>query len=50
VLTSGTNKKLSKAAKKKQILGDIEESVKWINLYQEGKVEAKSIEELLNER
>ena len=49
VLDAGTNKKLSKMAKKKQILDDLEESVKWVKLYQEGKVEAKSIEELLNE-
>ena len=43
------NKKPSKAEKKKQILRDLEESVKWVKLYQEGKVDAKSIEELLNE-
>lgn len=41
--------KLSKAAKKQQILNDLEESVKWVNLHQEGKVKGKTIQELLNE-
>jgi Ca2+-binding EF-hand superfamily protein len=36
-------------AKKNQILNDLEESIKWIKLYQEGKVKAKPIRELLNE-
>lgn len=42
-------KKQSKAAKKKQILDDLDASVKWIKLHQEGKVQAKTISQLLNE-
>jgi len=49
VLTKDSGKKPTKAAKKKQILDDLEESVKWINLHQEGKVKAKTIEEFLCE-
>jgi cysteine synthase len=49
VVATDNVRKLSKAAKKKQILDDLEESVKWVKLYQEGKVQAKSIEQLLNE-
>jgi len=30
-------------------LDDLEESVNWVKLYQEGKVQAKSIEQLLDE-
>jgi hypothetical protein len=46
VVTSDTHKKLSTAAKKKQILDDLEQSVKWVKLHQEGKV--KAIGQLLN--
>lgn len=42
-------KKLSKATKKQQILDDFEESVKWVNLHQKGKVKGKTIQELLDE-
>jgi hypothetical protein len=49
VIATDTEKKLSRAAKKKQILNDLEESVKWVKLHQEGKVRSKSIEQLLNE-
>jgi cysteine synthase len=49
VVATDTNKKASRAAKKKQILDDLEESVKWVKLHQEGKVQAKSIEQLLSE-
>jgi len=49
IVATGVSKPTSKAAKKKQILNDLEESVKWVKLYQEGKVQAKSIEELLDE-
>jgi cysteine synthase len=49
VITTKADKKLNKAAKKKQILDDLEESVKWVKLYQEGKVKAKPIQELLDE-
>jgi hypothetical protein len=49
VIATDTRKKLSKAAKKKQILDDLEESVKWVKLHQEGKVKAKSIEQILDE-
>ena len=48
-MSTGVSKTTAKAAKKKQILNDLEESVKWVKLYQEGKVQAKSIEELLDE-
>ena len=49
VVATDTGKKASRAAKKKQILDDLEESVKWVKLYQDGKVQAKPIEQLLNE-
>jgi hypothetical protein len=49
VITTDAGKKHLKAAKKKQILDDLEESVKWVKLHQEGKVQAKSIEQILNE-
>ena len=49
VIATDPVKKNSKAAKKKQILDDLEESVKWIKLHKEGKVQAKSIEQVLNE-
>ncbi|WP_374950407.1 hypothetical protein [Mucilaginibacter sp.] len=44
-----SNQKQSKAIKKKQILNDLEESAKFVKLYQEDKIDAKSIEQLLNE-
>lgn len=49
VVSSDKNKKQSKAGKKKQILDDLEESVKWVKQHQEGKVKAKTIEQLLDE-
>jgi cysteine synthase len=49
VITTDSSKKKSKAAKKQQILDDLEESVRWIKLHQEGKVQAKSIEQVLSE-
>jgi hypothetical protein len=49
VVITVPGKKQSKAAKKKQILDDLEASVKWIKVHQEGKVEAKTIEQLLDE-
>lgn len=49
VVATGSDKKITKAAKKKQILADLEESIEWVKLHQEGKVDAKSIEQLLNE-
>jgi hypothetical protein len=49
VVATDTGKKPGKAVKKKQILDDPEESVKWVKLHQEGKVQAKSIEQILNE-
>jgi len=49
VVSTDNIKKTGKAAKKKQILDDLEESVKWVKLHQEGKVQAKSIEQLLDE-
>jgi hypothetical protein len=41
--------KQTKALKKKQILSDLEESVKFVKLHQRGKLKAKLIEDLLNE-
>jgi cysteine synthase len=35
VIVIENSKKLSKAAEKKQILDDLEESVKWVKLHQE---------------
>lgn len=49
VLTVDKKKKLSKAAKKQQILADLEESVQFIKLHQVGEVQAKTIEQLLDE-
>ncbi len=49
VIATDAVKKNSKAAKKKQILDGIKESIAWVKLHQEGKVGAKSIEQLLNE-
>ena len=49
VVATDAIRKQSKAAKKKQILDYLEESVKWVKLHQEGEVQAKSIEQLLNE-
>ncbi len=49
VVATDTGKKLSKVAKKKQILNDLEESITWVKLHQEGKVKAKTIEQLLDE-
>jgi hypothetical protein len=49
VIATNATRKQSKAAKKKQILDDLQESVKWVKLHQEGKVQAKSIAQLLNE-
>jgi hypothetical protein len=48
-LTIEISEKVTKAKKKKQILEDLEESVKWVKLHQEGKVQPKSIEQLLSE-
>jgi len=39
----------NKSKKKQQVLDDLEKSLKWVKLHQEGKVEAKTIDELLNE-
>jgi cysteine synthase len=49
VVSTDKSKKQGKAGKKKQILDDLEESVKWVKLHQEGKVKAKTIEQLLDE-
>lgn len=49
VLTKEPGEKSSKANKKKQVLKDLEESVKWVKMHQEGKVKAKPIQELLDE-
>jgi len=42
-------KERSLTKKKKQILADLDESVKWVKLHRDGKVQAKSIEQLLDE-
>ncbi len=49
IVATDTGKKLSKAVKKKQVLDDLEESVKWVKLHQEGKVKARTIDQLLDE-
>ena len=49
IVTSDTGKSPNKSVKKKKILDDLEESVKWAKLHQEGKVKAKPIQELLDE-
>jgi hypothetical protein len=49
VIANNADKKHRKAIKKKQILNDLEESVNWLKLHQAGKVEAKSLEQVLNE-
>ena len=49
IVMTGAGIPTAKATKKKQILDDLEASVKWVKLYNEGKVQAKSIEELLDE-
>lgn len=49
VVSTDAVKKVSKSEKKKQILDNLEESVKWVKLHEEGKVQAKSIEQLLDE-
>lgn len=41
--------KQTRASKKKQILDDVEESMKFVKLHQEGKAEAKTLEQLINE-
>ena len=49
ILVADKEKKSAKATKKQQILDDLEESVKSVKLHQEGKVKAKTIQELLDE-
>ena len=42
-------KSTAESKKKRQILKDLEQSVKWVKLHQEGKVKAKPIQQLLSE-
>jgi hypothetical protein len=49
VVASTVGEELTKTAKKKQILDDLEESIRWVKLHQEGKVKAKSMKQLLDE-
>ncbi|WPU99988.1 hypothetical protein SNE26_28670 [Mucilaginibacter sp. cycad4] len=49
VISVKKDKETKGGKKKKQVLDDLEESVKFVRLHQQGKVEAKTIEELLNE-
>ncbi|WP_431199082.1 hypothetical protein ACQ86K_26650 [Mucilaginibacter sp. P19] len=49
VISIKKDKKTKGEKKKKQVLDDLEESVKFVRLHQQGKVEAKTIQELLNE-
>ncbi|WP_426668854.1 hypothetical protein ACPPVU_21825 [Mucilaginibacter sp. McL0603] len=42
-------KKKTFTSKEKQILKDLEESIKWVKLHQVDKVKGKTIQELLNE-
>lgn len=39
----------SKAAKKKQLLADLKESVDFVNSFKKGKTKTKSLKQLLNE-
>ncbi|AYL98894.1 hypothetical protein [Mucilaginibacter celer] len=43
------DKTAGRAARKKQVLDDLEESVAFVKLHQQGKVEAQSMQELLDE-
>jgi len=49
VISVKESKKSNKETKKKQLLDDLEESVNFVKLHQQGKVEAKTIQELLDE-
>jgi hypothetical protein len=49
VVAFAEEKAVTKAIKKKQILSDLEESIKWVKLHQEDKVKAKSMKQLLDE-
>jgi len=49
VIAVKEDKKQGKAAKKQQILDDLEASVKFVNLHQQGKVEAKPLDQLMDE-
>ncbi|QEM14037.1 hypothetical protein [Mucilaginibacter rubeus] len=49
VISVKESKKSNKEAKKKQLLDDLEESVNFVKLHQQGKVDAKTIQELLDE-
>lgn len=49
VISVKKDKETKGEKKKKQVLDDLDESVKFVKLHQQGKVEAKTIEELLDE-
>jgi len=49
VMSVKEDKKQSKEKKKQQILDDLEASIKFVNQYRQGKVKAKTIEQLLDE-
>jgi Mor family transcriptional regulator len=49
VISIKEDKKTKGAIKKKQVLDDLEGSVNFVKLHQQGKVETKTIEELLDE-
>ncbi|WP_114940007.1 hypothetical protein [Mucilaginibacter endophyticus] len=49
VISVKESKKSNKETKKKQLLDDLEESVNFVKLHQQGKVDAKTIQELLDE-
>lgn len=49
IVTVETAKKQGASMRKKQILADLEESVAFVKQHQTGKVEAKTIEQLLDE-
>jgi ribosomal protein L15 len=42
-------KSTTESKKKRQILKDLEQSVKWVKLLGDGKVQAKTIDQLLSE-
>ena len=49
VIAVNQDDKKSKASKKQQVLDEIEQSIQFVKDHQQGKVKAKSIENLLDE-
>lgn len=49
VIAVNQDDKKNKASKKQQVLDEIEQSIQFVKNHQQGKVKAKSIENLLDE-